>query len=275
MSSVSMRLMLEAGVHFGHQTRFWNPKMAEFIFGARNKIHIVNLEKTLPLFNDAVNAVGKIAANRGTILFVGTKRAARNTIQEEAGRCGMPYVNHRWLGGMLTNYKTVRQSIKRLKDLETMEEDGSMARLSKKEALMLSREKEKLRGEDIAFLLYQPSYLSLESALAWYGFIPEIVYGYTSVTAKIPRTFENVFGRFIYRHVKSELFWGYVEMKTDHGPFLLAEPEKALLDYFYLNLARINKEEDFENIRLRWIGQHDQPRKGAGGLTRLNINTEK
>jgi hypothetical protein len=113
-----------------------------------------------------------------------------------------------------------------------------------------NRELEKLRGEAIAFLLYQPSYLSLESALAWYGFIPEIVYGYTSVTAKIPRTFENVFGRFIYRHVKSELFWGYVEMKTDHGPFLLAEPEKALLDYFYLNLARINKEEDFENIRL-------------------------
>ncbi len=113
-----------------------------------------------------------------------------------------------------------------------------------------SREKEKLRGEDIAFLLCQPSYLSLESALAWYGFIPEIVYAYTSVTARITRTFENALGRFIYRHVKSELFWGYVEMKTDHGPFLLAEPEKALLDYFYLNLARINNEDDFENIRL-------------------------
>jgi hypothetical protein len=113
-----------------------------------------------------------------------------------------------------------------------------------------SREKEKLRGEDIAFLLYQPSYLSLESALAWYGFIPEIVYAYTSVTARITRTFENTCGRFIYRHVKSELFWGYVDMKTDNGAFLLAEPEKALLDYFYLNLARINNEDDFENIRL-------------------------
>ncbi len=113
-----------------------------------------------------------------------------------------------------------------------------------------SREKEKLRGEGIAFLLCQPSYLSLESALAWYGFIPEIVYAYTSVTARITRTFENACGRFIYRHVKSELFWGYVEMKTDHGPYLLAEPEKALLDYIYLNLARINNEDDFENIRL-------------------------
>jgi hypothetical protein len=113
-----------------------------------------------------------------------------------------------------------------------------------------SREKEKLRGEGIAFLLCQPSYLSLESALAWYGFIPEIVYAYTSVTARITRTFENDWGRFIYRHVKSELFWGYVEMKTDHGPYLLAEPEKALLDYIYLNLARINNEDDFENIRL-------------------------
>jgi len=113
-----------------------------------------------------------------------------------------------------------------------------------------SREREKLRGEGIAFLLYQPSYLSLESALAWYGFIPEIVYAYTSVTAKITRTFENVCGRFIYRHMKSELFWGYVEKKTDHGPYLMAEPEKALLDYFYLNLARIKNEEDFGNIRL-------------------------
>ena len=113
-----------------------------------------------------------------------------------------------------------------------------------------SREKEKLQGEGIAFLLYQPSYLSLESALSWYGFIPEIVYAYTSVTARITRTFENDWGRFIYRHVKSELFWGYVEMKTDHSPYLLAEPEKALLDYIYLNLARINNEDDFENIRL-------------------------
>jgi hypothetical protein len=113
-----------------------------------------------------------------------------------------------------------------------------------------SREKEKLRGESIAFLLCQPSYLSLESALAWYGFIPEIVYAYTSVTARITRTFDNVCGRFIYRHVKSELFWGYVEMKTDQGPYLLAEPEKALLDYFYLNLARLSNEDDFEQIRL-------------------------
>jgi hypothetical protein len=112
------------------------------------------------------------------------------------------------------------------------------------------REKEKLRGETIAFVLCQPSYISLESALAWYGFIPEIVYAYTSVTARITRTFENDCGRFIYRHVKSGLFWGYVEIKTDHGPYLLAEPEKALLDYFYLNLARIDNEADFENIRL-------------------------
>ena len=144
MSSVSMRLMLEAGVHFGHQTRFWNPKMADYIFGARNKIHIVNLEKTLPLYNDAVNAIGKIAAERGTILFVGTKRAARNTIQEEAERCGMPYVNHRWLGGMLTNYKTIRQSIQRLMDLEEMSTTGGFARLTKKEALGLRRETDKL-----------------------------------------------------------------------------------------------------------------------------------
>jgi small subunit ribosomal protein S2 len=139
-----MRLMLEAGVHFGHQTRFWNPKMAEYIFGARNKIHIVNLEKTLPLYTDAANAIGKIAANRGTVLFVGTKRAARNTIMEEAQRCGMPYVNHRWLGGMLTNYKTIRQSIQRLMDLEEMSTGGGFAKLTKKEALGLKREMEKL-----------------------------------------------------------------------------------------------------------------------------------
>jgi hypothetical protein len=113
-----------------------------------------------------------------------------------------------------------------------------------------SREKDRLQGEAIAFLLCQPSYLSLESALAWYGFIPEIVYAYTSVTARITRTFENDWGRFIYRHMKSELFWGYVEVKTEYGPYLLAEPEKALLDYIYLNLARINNENDFENIRL-------------------------
>jgi small subunit ribosomal protein S2 len=139
-----MRLMLEAGVHFGHQTRFWNPKMAEYIFGARNKIHIVNLEKTLPLYTDAVNAIGKIAANRGTVLFVGTKRAARNTVSEEAQRCGMPYVNHRWLGGMLTNYKTIRQSIQRLMDLEEMSTGGGFAKLTKREALGLRREMEKL-----------------------------------------------------------------------------------------------------------------------------------
>ena len=143
MSNVSMRLMLEAGVHFGHQTRFWNPQMSEYIFGSRNKIHIINLEKTLPLYLDAVNALGKIAANRGSILFVGTKRAARNIMTEEAKRCGMPYVSHRWLGGMLTNYKTIRQSIQRLKELEEMSENGSFDRLNKKEQLMLTREMEK------------------------------------------------------------------------------------------------------------------------------------
>jgi len=144
MTDVSMRQMLEAGVHFGHQTRFWNPKMAPFIFGDRNKIHIINLEKTLPLYQDAVNFVGSMASNRGQILFVGTKRSAQDVIMEEAQRCGMPFVNHRWLGGMLTNWKTVKQSIKRLKDLESMSQDGTFARLSKKEALTLSREMEKL-----------------------------------------------------------------------------------------------------------------------------------
>ncbi len=144
MSTVSMRLMLEAGVHFGHQTRFWNPKMSDYIFGARNKIHIVNLEKTLPLYNGAVNALGKIASQRGSILFVGTKRAARNIVQEEAARCGMPYVNHRWLGGMLTNFKTIRQSIQRLTDLEEMFASDAVNKLIKKEVLGLSREKDKL-----------------------------------------------------------------------------------------------------------------------------------
>ncbi len=144
MSTVSMREMLEAGVHFGHQTRYWNPKMAPYIFGARNKIHIINLEKSVPLFQEALNYIGALAARKGTILFVGTKRAAQNAIKEQAERCGMPYVNHRWLGGMLTNYKTVKQSIKRLKDLEAMRDDGSFGRLSKKEALMLTRELEKL-----------------------------------------------------------------------------------------------------------------------------------
>ncbi|MCW8851318.1 MAG: 30S ribosomal protein S2, partial [Gammaproteobacteria bacterium] len=143
MSNVSMRLMLEAGVHFGHQTRFWNPQMSEYIFGARNKIHIINLEKTLPLYNEAANAIGKIAAERGTVLFVGTKRAARNIVSEEAQRCSMPYVTHRWLGGMLTNFKTIRQSISRLKELEEMSENGGFDRLNKKEQLMLNREMEK------------------------------------------------------------------------------------------------------------------------------------
>ena len=145
MASVTMRQMLEAGVHFGHQTRYWNPQMAPFIFGDRNKIHIVNLEKTLPMYNDAMNFVSKLASKKGNILFVGTKRQARDIISEEADRCGMPYVNHRWLGGMLTNYKTVKQSIKRLKDLEAMDLDGSLDRLTKKEALMRRREMEKLQ----------------------------------------------------------------------------------------------------------------------------------
>jgi len=144
MANVSMRDMLEAGVHFGHQTRFWNPQMAPYIFGDRNKIHIINLEKTVPLFNDALNFLGRMASNQGRILFVGTKRAASKIVREEAERCGMPFVNHRWLGGMLTNYKTVRQSIKRLKDLEKMSEDGSFDRVTKKEALNMRREMEKL-----------------------------------------------------------------------------------------------------------------------------------
>ncbi len=145
MSTVTMRQMLEAGVHFGHQARYWNPKMGAYIFGQRNKIHIVNLEKTLPLFNDAMNFLGSLAANGGKILFVGTKQAAREAIREEARRCGMPYVDHRWLGGMLTNFKTIKQSIKRLKELEAMFEDGSVEqRFSKKEALELKREMEKL-----------------------------------------------------------------------------------------------------------------------------------
>ena len=145
MAAVTMRQMLEAGVHFGHQTRYWNPKMAPFIFGARSSIHIINLEKTLPLFNDAMNFVGKIAAKKGTILFVGTKKAARQTVVEEANRCGMPYVNHRWLGGMLTNFKTIKKSINRLKELEAMTADGTInQRFNKKEALGMQREMEKL-----------------------------------------------------------------------------------------------------------------------------------
>jgi len=138
--STTMRQMLEAGVHFGHQTRFWNPKMAPFIFGHRNRIHIINLEKTLMMYNDAMKYVRTLAANKGTILFVGTKRQAREIIQEEAGRCSMPYVDYRWLGGMLTNFKTVKQSIKRLRDMEALVADGGLERMPKKEALSFQRE---------------------------------------------------------------------------------------------------------------------------------------
>jgi len=144
MSNVTMREMLEAGVHFGHQTRFWNPKMAPFIFGERNKIHIINLEQTMPLCKDAVNYLGKVASKKGKVLFVGTKRAASDAIREEAQRCGMPFVNHRWLGGMLTNFRTVRASIKRLKELEEMEQSNTYDQINKKEILQLSREREKL-----------------------------------------------------------------------------------------------------------------------------------
>jgi len=139
-----MRQMLEAGVHFGHQTRFWNPKMAPYIFGARNKIHIVNLEQTLAKYNEAMGFVRKLSANKGTILFVGTKRQAREIMSEEATRCSSPFVDQRWLGGMLTNFKTIKQSLKRLKELELMCEDGSLDRLGKKEALMLTRELDKM-----------------------------------------------------------------------------------------------------------------------------------
>ena len=144
MSDVSMRQMLEAGVHFGHQTRFWNPKMAPFIFGDRNKIHILNLEKSLPMYDEAMNFISKLVANRGKVMFVGTKRAAQKVVNEEASRCGMPYVDHRWLGGMLTNFKTVKQSIKRLKELEAMESEGRFNQFSKKEVLTMTREKTKL-----------------------------------------------------------------------------------------------------------------------------------
>jgi small subunit ribosomal protein S2 len=142
--SATMREMLEAGVHFGHQTRFWNPKMAPYIFGSRNKIHIVNLEKTLAMYNEALGYVRQLTSRRGTVLFVGTKRQARETMKEEALRCTSPYVDHRWLGGMLTNYKTVKQSIKRLKDMQAMIEDKSIDKLSKKEALQFQRDMAKL-----------------------------------------------------------------------------------------------------------------------------------
>ena len=140
-----MRQMLEAGVHFGHQTRFWNPKMAPFIFGARSKIHILNLEKTLANYNEAMAFVRKLSSNKGSILFVGTKRQAREIIAEEASRSGSPFVDQRWLGGMLTNFKTITQSTKRLKDMEVMTEDGSLEKLGKKEALMTTRELAKLQ----------------------------------------------------------------------------------------------------------------------------------
>ncbi len=146
MSQVTMRQMLEAGVHFGHQTRYWNPKMGPYIFGARGKIHIVNLEKTLPLFNDAMNFISGVAQKRGTILFVGTKRAAREAIAAEAARCGMPFVAQRWLGGMLTNFRTVKQSVARLKELEEAETDGSFEKLVKHEVLTLRRERAKLEN---------------------------------------------------------------------------------------------------------------------------------
>ena len=143
--SVTMRQMLEAGVHFGHQTRFWNPKMAPYIFGHRNKIHIINLEKSLPLFQDATKFIKQLAANRGTILMVGTKRQARDIIAAEAQRAGVPFVDQRWLGGTLTNFKTIKTSIKRLKEMEAAIADGSVEKMSKKEALMFNRELDKLQ----------------------------------------------------------------------------------------------------------------------------------
>lgn len=143
-TTVSMRDMLKAGVHFGHQTCHWNPKMGAYIYGARNKIHIINLEKTLPMLKDSLNFIGNIASKKGKILFVGTKPAAQDIVKEEAQRCHMPFVNHRWLGGMLTNYKTIRQSIRRLKELEAMFEKNAFGRLTKKEILNLTRETAKL-----------------------------------------------------------------------------------------------------------------------------------
>ncbi len=145
MPNITMRQMLEAGVHFGHQTRYWNPKMEPYIFGARGKIHIINLEETLPLFKESLDFLSRLASRRGNVMFVGTKRAASQAIAEEAARCNSPYVSHRWLGGMLTNFRTVRQSINRLKELEQMETDGSFERLVKKEVLQLTRERDKLQ----------------------------------------------------------------------------------------------------------------------------------
>ena len=146
MSSVSMRDMLQAGVHFGHQTRFWNPKMSQYIFGSRNKVHVINLEHTVPAFNEALEILRVEAAKGNQILFVGTKRAAQKIVKEQAERCAMPYVSHRWLGGMLTNYKTIRASIRRFRELETQEADGTFEKLTKKEVLMRTRMKDKLEN---------------------------------------------------------------------------------------------------------------------------------
>ncbi|QYR52481.1 30S ribosomal protein S2 [Lysobacter soyae] len=146
MPQITMRQMLEAGVHFGHQTRYWNPKMGPYIFGARGKIHIINLEKTVPLFNDAMNFLSKVAQKRGTVLFVGTKRSARDAVKEEAERCGMPFMTQRWLGGTLTNFATVKKSVARLKELEAGESDGTFQKLVKHEVLGLRREREKLEA---------------------------------------------------------------------------------------------------------------------------------
>ena len=146
MPQITMRQMLEAGVHFGHQTRYWNPKMGPYIFGARGKIHIINLEKTVPLFNDAMNFISGVAQTRGVILFVGTKRSARDAIKEEAERCGMPFMTQRWLGGTLTNFRTVKQSVARLKELEAAETDGTFQKLVKHEVLTLRRERDKLEA---------------------------------------------------------------------------------------------------------------------------------
>ena len=146
MSTVSMRDMLQAGVHFGHQTRFWNPKMSQYIFGSRNKVHVINLEHTVPAFNEALEILRVEAAKGNQILFVGTKRAAQKIVKEQAERCGMPYVSHRWLGGMLTNYKTIRASIRRFRELETQEADGTFEKLTKKEVLMRTRMKDKLEN---------------------------------------------------------------------------------------------------------------------------------
>lgn len=144
MSTVSMRELFEAGAHFGHRTRFWNPKMAPYIYGKRGEIHIIDLEKTVPMLNDALNFMGSVVASGGRVMFVGTKRSASESVERAASRCGMPYVNFRWLGGMMTNFKTIRQSIRRLEEIERMSEDGTFDKLAKKEVIILNREREKL-----------------------------------------------------------------------------------------------------------------------------------